>query len=240
VDISGHTKIWGILADPIGHVRTPQALNAMMARNGIDGVMIPVHVAAEGLATIVQALRLMRNLEGFVVTVPHKTAMAGLCDEVSHAAASIGAVNVVRRQSDGRLIGGILDGLGFLAEANVGRMMLANRTRSKSLDLAARLAEFFPDLLVDVDANGPAGYDLVVNATSLGLRVGDPLPVNVESLKPGQIVAEILMEPAMTPLLVEAQHRGCTIHTGRPMLECQLDLMAEFLGMASSPKAVGL
>lgn len=261
-EITGNTSVWGIIADPIHHVKTPQALNALMRERGVDGVLIPMHVKAENLATFVAGLRTMQNLKGVIITVPHKTAMVDLCDEVGVAARSIGAVNTVRREADGRLVGEMLDGAGFvaglrqagieprgrsaylagaggaanaiafaLAEAGVSRLTLANRTRSKSGDLARRLAEHFPDVALAIGTTDPSGHDLVVNATSLGLREGDPLPLDASRLQPEQVVAEIIMQPEVTALLAAAKERGCRTHPGRPMLMCQLDLMAEFTGM---------
>jgi Shikimate dehydrogenase substrate binding domain len=114
-EISGQTRVYAILADPVHHVQTPQKLNALMRARGHDGVMIPVHVAADDLETVVAGLKRMRTSGGFVVTVPHKTAIVALCDTVSRQAELVGAVNCVRREADGRLVGEILDGAGFVA-----------------------------------------------------------------------------------------------------------------------------
>ncbi len=81
---------------------------------GYDGVLVPLHVKAEGLATVVEGLKRMENLGGVIVTVPHKTAIAALCDDLSANARRIGAVNAVRREADGRLVGEMLDGAGFV------------------------------------------------------------------------------------------------------------------------------
>lgn len=261
-EITGRTAIWGILADPIHHVKTPQALNALMRDRGVDGVLIPFHVGASDLGTLVAGLKGMRNLKGFVVTVPHKTAIVDLCDDVSAQGRAIGAVNTVRREPNGRLVGEMLDGAGFvaglrqggieprgrrvylagaggaanaiafaLAEAGVSLLTIANRTRSKSEDLKQRLAEHYPSVPVELGTSDPSGHDIVVNATSLGLKEGDPLPLDAGRLTPDQVVAEIIMQPEVTALLATAQARGCRTHPGKPMLACQLDLMAEFMGM---------
>jgi len=264
-DISGHTRIYGILADPVHHIRTPQRLNALMRERGHDGVMVPFHVGAEDLATVVAGLKCMKTFGGFVVTVPHKTAIVALCDEVSERVRLVGAANCVRREVDGRLVGEILDGLGFvaglrregfapegrrvlllgaggaanaiafaLAEAGIASLAIANRTRAKSEDLAQRLAQAFPQLPVTLDDADPAGHDIVVNGTSLGLAEGDPLPVDVSRLTDRQVVAEVIMQPRVTALLAAAEGQGCRIHYGAPMLECQLEMMADFMGMTSS------
>jgi shikimate dehydrogenase len=263
-EISGHSRVYGILADPVHHVQTPQRLNALMRARGHDGVMVPIHVGADDLATVVAGLKRMQTFGGFIATVPHKTAIVALCDEVSRRAELVGAVNCVRRDPDGRLVGDILDGLGFvaglrregfepsgrhalllgaggaanaiafaLAEAGVGSLAIANRTRARSEDLARRLAQAFPQLPVTLDDTDPANRDLVVNATSLGLRESDPLPVDVSSLSGRELVAEIIMQPRVTALLAAARERGCRIHYGLPMLECQLEMMGDFMGMTA-------
>ena len=264
-DITGHTRIFGILADPIHHVKTPQGINRLLDTRKFDGVMVPIHVDSEGLGAMVEGLRRMNNLGGFVVTVPHKTAMPALCDELTPAAQRIGAVNVVRRTADGRLVGGMLDGEGFVAglrsagiepagltaylagaggaasaiayalvQAGVSRFTVANRTPAKAEELIARLKEDFPSVSVALGTGDPSQHDLVVNGTSLGLRDGDALPLNTDRLSPHQIVAEIIMQPAETPLLQAARAKGCRVHHGAPMLASQIALMAAFMGVPAT------
>ena len=264
-NITGNTRIFAILADPIHQVKTPEGINRLFEAQAYDGVLVPIQVAAPDLPAMVQGLRRMNNLGGFVVTVPHKTAMPDLCDELTPAAARTGAVNVVRRTADGRLVGGILDGDGFvtglrregiepgqcsvylagaggaacaiadaLAQAGVARLTIANRTTARAAELVARLREGFPALPIEVGSDDPSGHDLVVNCTSLGMHPGDPLPFYVDRLAAHQTVAEIIMQPAETPLLKAAAARGCRVHFGAPMLASQLALMAEFMGGPAS------
>ena len=112
--ITGRTRLYGILADPIAHVKTPQVMHALFAEHGIDGVLVPFHVKPNGLADALEGLRCIENFGGFVVTVPHKPAMLTLCDRVSNHARLVGAVNCVRREADGAMVGEILDGIGFV------------------------------------------------------------------------------------------------------------------------------
>lgn len=265
-DITGSTRVFGILADPIHHVKTPQGINRLMAERQVDSIMVPIHVDAAGLEVLVRGLRRMHNLDGFVVTVPHKTAMPALCDELTPAATRIGAVNIVHRTPDGRLVGGMLDGDGFvaglrregiepagrsaylagaggaasaiafaLAQAGVTRLTIANRTSEKASELVARIAPEFPHLALRIGNDDPSGHELVINATSLGLRPGDALPLDARRLDASQTVAEIIMQPAETPLLQTARAKGCRIQFGAPMLACQIELMAAFMQGTTSP-----
>jgi len=272
--ISGHTRLCAIIADPIHHVRTPQGINPILTERGIDAVLVPIHVDARGLAAAVAGFRVMRNLAGFIVTVPHKTAMLGLCDTLSDDAGRIGAVNVVRREADGRLSGHMLDGEGFigglrgadiapegcrcllagaggaasaiafaLARAGVARLDIHNRSRERAEALVARVAEAHPACQVTVAGPRPgAEHDLIINATSLGLRPDDPLPIDPAGLRPSHTVCDIIMDPARTALLRAAEACGCRTHPGQPMLDHQLRLMVEALGLSSNggtPRAGG-
>ncbi len=261
-EITGKTKIYFIVADPIHQVKTPQLINQLLTTRKIDGVMVPTHVSPAGLADFVASLKGVQNLGGVVVTVPHKTGIVPLCDALTPAAQAVGAVNVVRREVDGRLIGDILDGKGFvtglaskgisvkglsaylagaggaanaiafgLIEAGVSRLTIYNRTTARVQEMIARLAALYPDARLEVGTDQPAGHDLVVNATSLGMAATDPLPLNVQGLTADQLVAEIIMKPELTPLLAAAQSKGCKIHYGLPMLQSQIELMAEFMGI---------
>src|SRR5690554_2585370 len=112
--ITGRTRVYGIIADPIHHVKTPEAMHLVFDRYGVDGVLVPIHVSPDGLPEMMAGLRQMRNFGGFIATVPHKPAMIDLCDEVDAHARLIGAANIVRREPDGRMVGAMLDGIGFV------------------------------------------------------------------------------------------------------------------------------
>src|SRR5215217_1144577 len=114
-EISGATKIFGIIADPIQHVQTPQVFNDFLRTRGVDGVLVPLHISKDDFAGCIDGLRRMRNLGGLIVTVPHKVRMIGMCDEVTERARRIEAVNVVRREHDCRLVADMLDGEGFIS-----------------------------------------------------------------------------------------------------------------------------
>ncbi len=111
-EIDGGTRLYAIIGDPISSVRSPAVYNALFARRGINAVFVPLHVAAGDLAAAWAGLKATRNFDGLVVTMPHKNAMCELVDELLPDARLVGAVNTVRRRSDGRWEGDMFDGIG--------------------------------------------------------------------------------------------------------------------------------
>lgn len=94
--INGKTRVVAIVANPIAHVRTPQAFNALMEARGADAVMVPFNVLPEQFAGFMAAAPSIQNLAGLVVTIPYKESIVAYCGSVSDAARRIGAVNIVR------------------------------------------------------------------------------------------------------------------------------------------------
>lgn len=259
--ITGLTRLYGIVADPIGHVQTPKEMNALFAAEGVDGVLVPMHVRRHDLPAFVNGIRIMQNFGGIIATVPHKPSMIAFCDRLEGDAAAIGAVNAVRREADGTLVGAMLDGKGFigglhaagidvagmnacllgaggagaaiafaLAEASVDQLTIVNRSRGKAEDLARRVSNRYPEVCVRAGEPSTRERDLIVNATSLGLKPGDALPLDDLNFHAGQIVSDAIMEPAETPFLAVARRSGSRIHPGLPMLKEQIRLMAVHLG----------
>jgi shikimate dehydrogenase len=257
--ITGKTRLFGIIGHPIGHVRVPMSFNERFARDGIDAVSVPFDAAPERFADAIRGLRAFENLGGFVVTAPHKQAMLALCDEVVGEARLVGAVNTVRRDPDGRLVGELFDGQGFvrgllahghvltgkrvflngaggagnavafaLARAGVAAITVHNRTASRAVDLVQRLARAYPQCAVAVGPKDARGFDIAANATSVGLK-DDELSFDVSNLAPTTLVAEVIMKPEKTALMLAAEARGCPAQQGRHMLDHQMDLMFEFM-----------
>lgn len=117
-----------------------------------------------------------------------------------------------------------------LAAARVGTIALFDPDAEGRDGLAARLRQHYPALDVRTDTRDPAGFNLVVNATPLGMNPGDPLPVDVAHLSPKTFVGEVVMKQEITPLLRAARERGCPIQVGTDMLFEQIPLYLEFFG----------
>lgn len=116
-----------------------------------------------------------------------------------------------------------------LAEEAVADLTIADIDPTRAEALAASVRAAFPACKVLAGAADPAGMDIAVNATPVGMKADDPLPMRVEGLRPGMVVFDIIMEPSETRLLAEARARGCHAEPGRPMMDCQMQAMSDFL-----------
>lgn len=126
--ITGQTKLFGLFADPVEQVQATVVMNSIFVKQGFDGVNIPLHVKAEDLPEVVSALKCIRNFHGFGATIPHKTAIAGLCDELLPNAKTSGVVNLIQVSPDGRWIGETFDGVGMVRAIQIKRS-LGKKTR---------------------------------------------------------------------------------------------------------------
>jgi shikimate dehydrogenase len=121
-----------------------------------------------------------------------------------------------------------------LAAAGVGAMGLFDPNAAASEGLAGRLAEHYPDLRLSTGSKDPDGYDLVVNATPLGMKDGDPLPMDVDRIAPTTFVGEVVMKQTITPFLAAAQAKGCPIQVGSDMLYEMIPAYLEFFGFGTA------
>ena len=121
-----------------------------------------------------------------------------------------------------------------LAAAGVGELALYDISSDVSRSLAGRLRDHYPKLVLQTGSNDPAGYDLVVNATPLGMKAGDPLPFDVSRISPRTFVGEVVMKQTITPLLAAAQARGCAIQVGTDMLFEMIPAYLELYGLGTA------
>jgi shikimate dehydrogenase len=262
MEITGQTKIMFILADPVGHIRGSAILTKQLNEAGCNVAVSPLHVKPADLGTVIATLRLLHNVPGFGITIPHKIPVRQYLDGETARAAKVGSVNFVKRESDGRLIGDNVDGVGFvdglvrsgislkgkrvlqigaggagrsiafsIAEAGATVLNISNRTAEKGAALAAAVKAAYP--ACDAHAGGldPSGFDVIVNTTSVGMKPTDPMLIDADKLTGDMAVAEIIMTPEFTPLLLAAQQRGCKISLGKHMLEEQVRRVKEFFAL---------
>ncbi len=121
-----------------------------------------------------------------------------------------------------------------LAAAGVGTIALFDAREESAEGLAQRLRAHYPRLQVSTGSNDPAGFDLVVNGTPMGMNDGDPLPVDVQRIAPDTFVGEVVMKQEMTAFLKAVQARGCRFQVGSDMLFEQIPAYLEFFGLPST------
>jgi shikimate dehydrogenase len=117
VKITGATRLYPIIGDPIEQVRSPETITNGFATKRINAVCIPAHVPVDRFDVIVPALLALANVDGMLVTVPFKARMAAFADRLGATARTIGAVNALRREADGSWTGDMFDGVGFVRGA---------------------------------------------------------------------------------------------------------------------------
>jgi shikimate dehydrogenase len=242
--ISGRTNITGIIGWPVEHTLSPAMHNAAFEALSLEYCYVPFPVRPDALEDAVRALKAL-NIRGVNVTVPHKERVLAYLDEIDPEAAFIGAANTIVNR-DGRLIGYNTDGRGFiqsLAENSidpVGKdvliigaggaaravgytlvrkvksLALSGRTESKVQNLVRDLNKINNSVSVPDDSSAVGNYDVIINATPLGLKDDDLLPLDTSGLKPGQVVYDLIYKK--TPLLDEATRKGCITFDGLGML----------------------
>jgi shikimate dehydrogenase len=120
--IDGSTRLFAIIGDPIEQVKSPQTLNPMFKAAGLNAVMLPVHVKPDLFNETVKGLMAVGNLDGIIITVPYKSRIMPLIDDVLPMGATVGATNAMRREASGRWSGDMFDGRGLvrgLREASI-------------------------------------------------------------------------------------------------------------------------
>ena len=267
--ITGNTRVYLIVGDPVAQVRAPEVYNHLFRQHGVDAVVVPAKVGADDLTGFVRHALRSGSFGGLWVTIPHKAAMLALVDRCEPLAQMAGAVNAVRRNADGSLEGALFDGVGFvkgldhfgielagrrvlvvglgggghavaaaLAQRGVGHLALFNRTAGRAAELVLRL-QGLPGTSVSLaDTSDPAGFDLVVNCTSQGLKPGDALPFDVARLASGAVVVDIIMSRQPTALLQACAARAIQAYAGFEMLVQQIPEYLRFFGMPEVARAL--
>ena len=121
-----------------------------------------------------------------------------------------------------------------IAAAGAAELMLFDAHAASAEALAGRLREHYPQLKVATGSKDPAGFDVIVNATPLGMKADDPLPFDIERIDAGTFVGEVVMKTEYTPLLEAARARGCAVQVGTDMLFEMIPAYLEFFGFGTA------
>ena len=124
-----------------------------------------------------------------------------------------------------------------LARASVAALALHDVNTQAAEALATRLRQHYPALALAIGSTDPAGHDIVVNATPLGMNENDPLPLDPAGLTPATLVGEVVLRPEPTPLLRAALARGCQVQRGEDMLFEQIPAYLAWFGLGLATPA---
>ncbi|RKP55997.1 shikimate dehydrogenase family protein [Pararobbsia silviterrae] len=264
--LTGATRVYFVVGDPIAQVRSPMVVTAAMRKAGRDAIVIPVQVAPDELDAFFAGVASMRNVDGVIVTVPHKFSGAQRCASLSDAAAFAGSVNTMRRTPQGEWRGDMSDGIGLIAAmrdggcvfegqralligaggagsaighalvtAGVASLDIRDPDTARTDALVARLSELKRGAVRAAASDvAPEAYDVLINASPLGMREGDPLPIDVSRLRASTFIGDVVTKPPLTPFIEAARARGCKTVTGTQMFARVSGWIVDFL---SDPNA---
>jgi len=263
--INGHTELIAHIGYPTHTFKSPMIYNPYFEHAGVNAVVVPMGCRPADYPAFLKSVFTLTNIRGALITMPHKVVTVGLLDEVTPNVTVAGACNAVKRLEDGRLLGDMFDGAGFvrgvvrkglalagarvlvvgsggvgcaiaasLAGAGIGAITLFDVNTASAEALGQRLKAAYPAIDVTTGHNDPAGFDLVVNATPMGMKEGDPLPLDVSRLDARTFVGEVVMKTEMTAFLTAAQARGCRVQVGTDMLFEQIPAYLEFFGLPTA------
>ena len=263
--IDGHTELIAHIGYPTHSFKAPMIYNPYFESVGINAVVVPMGCGAKDFPALLRSIFTLENIRGALITMPHKVSVVELLDDVTPTVRIAGACNAVKRAPDGRLVGDMFDGEGFvrglrrqgldlrgaralvvgcggvgsaisasLARAGVQALALYDLDAEVAEALKQRLGAHYPQVEVTTDAKDPAGVDLAVNATPLGMNPHDPLPMDVSRLDSRTFAAEVVMKSEVTPFLAAARARGCPIQVGTDMLFEMIPAYLEFFGFPAT------
>ncbi len=265
MQINGNTELIAHIGYPTHTFKSPMIYNPYFAQAGVNAVVVPMGCQAPDYPTFLRSVFTLTNIRGALITMPHKVTTVGLLDDVTPTVLVAGACNAVKRTPDGKLVGDMFDGAGFvrgvlrkglqlrgarvlvvgsggvgcaiaasLAAEGISAIALYDVAAASASALAARLQKHYPAIKVTTGSNDPAGYDLVVNATPMGMNDGDPLPLDIARLDANTFVGEVVMKTERTAFLKAAQARGCRTQVGTDMLFEQIPAYLEFFGLPTT------
>lgn len=253
-----------MIGAPVTTVRTPALLESWFAGHGTDARVEVRHLEPDLLVPFVESVRRDGSVDGLLVTMPHKQAILPLLDRVDPSASASGSVNAVRRADDGALEGAQFDGIALVGAVEAAGIDLARcRVCLAGLGgagLAIALALLERDVaelrIVEPDAAraatgvaamrglgaanavrigvAPSKAELLVNATPLGMRDGDPSPFDEDVVRRARHVADIVADPPATRLAALARAHGRTLVTGRDMVRAQIVPIGSWLRAVAS------
>ena len=257
IDITGKTKLIGIIADPIDHVIAPRFANPLFQKFNLDWFLIPLNIKPDNIKSIKNILLNVPNIIGCQLTIPHKELILEYCDELGKYSKISKSVNSIKLFKN-RLIGESFDGYALiksqkknniniygkdvfiLGSGGAGRSVafsycyekpnkitLFDKHLDKSQKLCADIKKYFSDIEVDVNSDYK-NSDIICNCTPLGLHLNDPEPFDLYQIDLSTIVIDIIAA-RKTEMAFTAHKIGLQYLDGIGMLEEQILPLSQFL-----------
>lgn len=209
--VNGKTRVYAIVGDPIEQVRSPEMVTWEMQKRDHNAVLIPMHIARDEFDTVMPHIMRMRNLDGLIFTIPFKAQAIALAKTLGPQASQIGAINALKKHSNGAWSGEIFDGIGCV-EAFKQRGITLQDKRLQLIGLGGAgsaicvaLAYEKPKLLrlFDINAQTTERMAKMVNTISpqTVVEVGLPLAEGIDILLNASPVG--MLSDARLPLAVE-------------------------------------
>ncbi len=258
IQLNGATRLYFVVGHPIKQVKSPDGVTRELMAKGLNAIVPPADVHPDHFSNFIETSKAMLNVDGLIVTVPHKISALDCCNQVTERAKFIGAVNTIRRCPEG-WEGDMLDGKGMvqailekgiqlegkrailagaggagkaiayeLLISGVSELAIFDVDSNRQEQLVSHLSQLNLGKVVAHD-NDPTGYDVIVNATPMGMN-GDPSAAfQLEKMTSEMSVADVVTNPEHTPFVTHALSLGCTAVVGTEMFVKVRDLMVDFL-----------
>ena len=240
-------KWYAVIGDPIAHSLSPFMHDTWFEEHGIDAAYIPIHVEPSQLEKSFEAMKVL-GVSGFNITLPHKQSIVPLLGRLEESAMQMNAVNTVNFDGT-RYIGSNTDGDGFvrsmlvhpvdkaskvlligaggaargiahaLKRAGFTDVTITNRTFRRAEELAAETGGAAVTLAASEEHLNV--FAVIIQTTSVGLATGEALPISLEQVNEGTLVADIIYNPLETPFLKKAEEKNCITLNGVGMFVYQ-------------------
>ena len=244
-------KKYLVIGNPIQHSLSPRLHNHWIKQNNIEAVYEKRQLEKVDIERVISEIK-NGKIEGINVTVPFKKSVIPFLDELEFFAKKTQSVNTIYKKKD-KIVGENTDVKGFqyalqhikykakgkkifilgaggvtssiifalkLLEAST--IMLSNRTKEKS----ENLKKIYPDLDL-IKWGDIKNFDMIINATSLGLKENDKIPINYDQIETGKFFYDVVYNPKKTNFLLEAEKRGNQTENGKMMFAYQAVLAFE-------------
>jgi len=238
-------KKYLVIGNPIKHSLSPKLHNHWFKENNIDAAYEKKQLKETDIEEIITTMK-NGDIEGMNVTVPFKKSVIPFLDELEYFAKKTQSVNTIYKKQD-KIVGDNTDVKGFqyalqhikysvkgkkifilgaggvtssiifaLKQLEVSTIMLSNRTKEK----AENLKKIYPDLDL-IKWGDIKNFDMIINATSLGLKENDKIPINYDQIGSGKFFYDVIYNPKKTNFLLEAEKRGNQVENGKMMFAYQ-------------------